>query len=169
MAQLDAGVGGLPAPLDGLGLRIAVPAPSRDLGGHPGLFGEAAVEALAGQDAQFTLGHVEPTAVGRGVVPLEAGRQPLGGLLVKGLVEGLGDVRVEVVADQDDRLGLGKVDLGQLPEHMGAVDGRAPGAHLDLRGVERTGLAGYLVATAYNLVRLAKLLDEPETATGPSG
>ncbi|MXZ24447.1 MAG: IS5 family transposase [Caldilineaceae bacterium SB0665_bin_21] len=36
------------------------------------------------------------------------------------------------------------------------------------RGVARTGLAGYLVATAYNLVRLAKLLDEPEAATGPS-
>jgi len=36
------------------------------------------------------------------------------------------------------------------------------------RGVERTGLAGYLVATAYNLVRLAKLLDEPEAAAGPS-
>ena len=35
------------------------------------------------------------------------------------------------------------------------------------RGLERTGLAGYLVATAYNLVRLAKLLDEPETAAGP--
>ena len=26
------------------------------------------------------------------------------------------------------------------------------------RGVDRTGLAGYLVATAYNLVRMAKLL-----------
>ena len=36
------------------------------------------------------------------------------------------------------------------------------------RGVDRTGLAGYLVATAYNLVRLAKLLDEPETAAVPS-
>ncbi len=37
------------------------------------------------------------------------------------------------------------------------------------RSVERTGLAGYLMATAYNLVRLAKLLVEPETAAGPSG
>ncbi|MXZ25002.1 MAG: transposase [Caldilineaceae bacterium SB0665_bin_21] len=37
------------------------------------------------------------------------------------------------------------------------------------RGVERTGLVGYLVATAYNLVRLTKLLDEPEAAAGPSG
>ena len=36
------------------------------------------------------------------------------------------------------------------------------------RGVERTDLAGYLVATVYNLVRLAKLLAEPETAAVPS-
>ena len=36
------------------------------------------------------------------------------------------------------------------------------------RGVARTDLAGYLVATAYNLVRLAKLLAEPETAAVPS-
>jgi len=35
------------------------------------------------------------------------------------------------------------------------------------RGVDRTGLAGYLVATAYNLVRIAKLLAQPgsEAAT----
>ena len=31
------------------------------------------------------------------------------------------------------------------------------------RGVERTGLAGYLVATAYNLVRMANLLSRQET------
>jgi len=36
------------------------------------------------------------------------------------------------------------------------------------RGVARTVLAGYLVATAYNLVPLARLLDELETAT-PGG
>ena len=30
------------------------------------------------------------------------------------------------------------------------------------RGVERTGLAGYLVATAYNLVRMANLLSREE-------
>lgn len=32
------------------------------------------------------------------------------------------------------------------------------------RGIERTGLAGYLVGTAYNLVRLAKLLAQPPTS-----
>ena len=31
------------------------------------------------------------------------------------------------------------------------------------RGVERTGLAGYLVAAAYNLVRMAKLLSSQTT------
>ena len=37
------------------------------------------------------------------------------------------------------------------------------------RGVARTGLAGYLVATAYNLVRMANLPPEPETAGVPPG
>lgn len=36
--------------------------------------------------------------------------------------------------------------------------------HTRYRGLDRTGLAGYLVATAYNLVRLVKLLAVPERA-----
>ena len=31
-------------------------------------------------------------------------------------------------------------------------------------GLDRTGLAGYLVATAYNLVRLARLVMQPDLA-----
>ena len=37
------------------------------------------------------------------------------------------------------------------------------------RGVDRTGLASYLVATAYNLVRMANLPPEPEAEPVPSG
>ena len=37
------------------------------------------------------------------------------------------------------------------------------------RGLARTGLAGYLVATAYNLVRLASLMPEPEAGPAPPG
>jgi len=37
------------------------------------------------------------------------------------------------------------------------------------RGVARTGLAGYLVATAYNLVRMANLPPEPEATAVPPG
>jgi IS5 family transposase len=32
------------------------------------------------------------------------------------------------------------------------------------RGLDRTGLAGYLVATAYNLVRLSRLAPRPAEA-----
>ena len=34
------------------------------------------------------------------------------------------------------------------------------------RGVERTGLAGYLVATAYNLVRMANLVSYERARAG---
>ena len=37
------------------------------------------------------------------------------------------------------------------------------------RGLERTGLAGYLVATAYNLVRMAKLLVAPRAKAASVG
>ena len=37
------------------------------------------------------------------------------------------------------------------------------------RGVARTGFAGYLVTTAYNLVRMAKLVPEPEAGPAPPG
>ena len=33
------------------------------------------------------------------------------------------------------------------------------------RGLDRTGLAGYLVATAYNLVRMSKLLGQAAAAS----
>ena len=41
--------------------------------------------------------------------------------------------------------------------------------HTRFRGVARTGLAGYLVATAYNLVRLVNLMPEPEAGPAPPG
>jgi IS5 family transposase len=37
------------------------------------------------------------------------------------------------------------------------------------RGLERTGLAGYLVATAYNLVSMAKLLVAPRAKAASVG
>lgn len=49
---------------------------------------------------------------------------------------------------------------------MKTVDGCR---HARYRGVNRTGQAGYLVATAYHLVRMAKFLAEPKAVTGPPG
>ena len=39
--------------------------------------------------------------------------------------------------------------------------------HARYRGVDRTSLVGYLVATAYHLVRMAKFLADSEAVTGP--
>ena len=53
-----------------------------------GLFvGDTAIEALGGQDAEFGLGQIEPTAMFGGVVPLEAFDQSAGFGGGKGLVE----------------------------------------------------------------------------------
>ena len=41
--------------------------------------------------------------------------------------------------------------------------------HTRYRGVDRTGLAGYLVATAYKWVRMANLRPEPDTSAVPPG
>ena len=53
-----------------------------------GLFvGDAAIETLGGEDTEFGLGEVEPTAVLRRVVPFEALDQPSGFGGREGLVE----------------------------------------------------------------------------------
>src|SRR5271165_6802274 len=49
----------------------------------------------------------------------------------KGLVERRRLVGVEIVLDEDDLLGIGEVDVGDLLQDMGVVDGGAPLADLD--------------------------------------
>ena len=57
-------------------------------------------------------------------------RPDLGG--GKGLVERCGGVRVEIILDEDDRLGFGEVDVGQVLQDVGVVDGGAPVGDLDV-------------------------------------
>src|SRR6266853_6693616 len=57
----------------GLGVvLVAMDVPSRDLVGEERFVGHPAVEALRGKNPQFGLGQVEPAAVLRRVMPLEA-------------------------------------------------------------------------------------------------
>ena len=57
------------------------------------------------------------------VVPLEALDQPAGLGRGKGLVQRSLGVGVQIVLDEDDLPGGGKVRVGQVPENMGIVDG----------------------------------------------
>jgi hypothetical protein len=86
--------------------------PGGDLVDEDRLVGDASIEALRGEDAEFGFGQVEPGAMFGRVAPLEALDQPprLGG--GKGLVKRRGGVCVEIILDEDDRLGFGEVDIG---------------------------------------------------------
>jgi hypothetical protein len=76
--EFDASVGSCEVPI-GFGMvRIAIVLPGGDFIGDGLFVGNAAVEALGRQDAEFGLRQIEPTAVLWCVVPLEALDQPPG-------------------------------------------------------------------------------------------
>ena len=87
--------------------------------------GDAPVETLRGEDAEFGFGQVQPGAVFRRVMPFEAFDQTPGLGGGKGFVERRGGVGVKVVLDEDDRLGLREVDIGQVSQNVGVIDGGA--------------------------------------------
>ena len=59
----------------------------------------------------------------RCVVEFESFSEPSGFDGREGLVERSFSVGVEIVLHQDDCLGLGEMDIGQLLEHAGITDG----------------------------------------------
>ena len=72
MLEFDAGIGGCEVPV-GLGVvGIAVVLPCGDFLDEGLFVGNATVEALGRQDAEFGLGQIEPAAVLWSVVPFEA-------------------------------------------------------------------------------------------------
>ena len=62
MAELDAGVIGSETPVDGADGGVALGDPGRDLALKGVSVRQPSVEALAGEDVQLDLGHVEPSA-----------------------------------------------------------------------------------------------------------
>ena len=69
--ELGAGVVDGELPADGGSLLVARGLPGGDLGGERVAVADAAVEALAGEQRELELGHVQPAAVDRGVVEVE--------------------------------------------------------------------------------------------------
>jgi len=92
---------------------VTMALPCRDGCGGLGQAVHAPVQALANQNVQFDFGHVEPTAVLRGVDELEAVPKMLGLGRRKRFIERTGTVRVQVVHDQRNLSGVG-VLFGQV-------------------------------------------------------
>src|SRR5271156_3372881 len=69
--EFDAGVVGRELPIGFGVMLVSMGLPSGDLSFEGWLVGNAAIQALAGQDGEFGFGHVEPASVFGRVMPLE--------------------------------------------------------------------------------------------------
>src|SRR3977135_1133712 len=112
MLKFDTGVrcGELPV---GLGVvDVSIVLPSRDLVDEGLFVRDSAIEALGRKDAEFGLGHIEPTAVLWSVMPFKPFCQPpcFGG--GEGFVKRSLGVGVGIVLHQNDFLGVEEVDIG---------------------------------------------------------
>ena len=128
MFEAHAGIGGAELPVDALLGGVAGLRPRGDLRVNLFLRGPARGQGLARQDAQFRFGPVEPAAVPGRKHQQDAPDQALGLGGRKGPEKRTVSVGVQVVADQDQALGLAVarvVDQGL--DLVRPVHGRAPG------------------------------------------
>jgi hypothetical protein len=91
-------------PFDGAALLVAVCLPSVDFALQDVYAGDSAIQALAAEDADFDLCHVQPAGVLGGVVKAHAAQQFAGRLAAQHIVEALPKVRVQVVRAGSARL-----------------------------------------------------------------
>ena len=88
---------------------VSMGLPSGDLSFEGWLVGNAAIQALAGQDGEFGFGHVEPASVFGRVMPLETLGEAASFLGGESRVERGRRMRVQVVLNQYDLFGVGTV------------------------------------------------------------
>ena len=110
---------------------VAVVLPCGDFVGEDVLVGDAAMETLRRQNGEFGFSHVEPTAVLGRVMPFEAFDEPARLGRWKGLIERGWLVGVEIILQQHDFRRVRKMRVGQIPEHVGIIDGGVAVGDLD--------------------------------------
>ena len=82
---------------------------------------EVIADALAAQDAQFDLRHIQPTAVLGCVVNIQFLGQPFYFVRFKGLIHTGDVVCVELIHHQYDLLRIGVQVIAQFTNHLGEV------------------------------------------------
>ena len=110
----------------GLGVKgVAALFPGGDFVDQGLLVGDAAIKALRREDGEFGFGHVEPTSVLGRVMPFEPFNEAARFCGGEGFVERCGRVRAEIVLNENDFVGVGKMRVGHILERMGVIDGGA--------------------------------------------
>jgi hypothetical protein len=137
-------------------LLVASRLPSSDFIGQGLFVGNAPIETLSREDAEFGFGHIQPTAVFGCIVPFEPLDQPSGFLGRKGFVERSGLVGVEIVLHEHDLLGFWEAAVRYILEDFGIVDGgmlvRDFDVPLTLQGREHHEQIGRAVACIFVIV-----------------
>src|SRR5215210_992197 len=132
LTQLRAGALGREAPIHARPQPVALPGPRLYLPPQRLDVRQAPPQALAHQNRELDLHHVQPRAVNRRVDELHLPGQPAGLLGGEGRVEGGGRVGGEVVAYQPDLLGVRVGLLRQAAHRLGELPTAPPLAHLRL-------------------------------------
>jgi hypothetical protein len=105
--------------------------PRGHLGGQGGGFGGTAGQALALQNADFDLGHVQPAGMCGCVVELDSAQQYRRRLEPQHFLKTLAHMRVEVIQDQVHLANLGIAAAQQAADESDKIDLGAPGGDLD--------------------------------------
>ena len=119
--QLASGVVDRELPMDGGTLLVAGGFPGSDLGHQGVAVPDAAAQALAGQQRELQLGHIEPTAVDRGVVKLQLSQDASGLVGCERLVEGRRGMGVQVIKDDPDGGRVREVAVDEVAHLLGEV------------------------------------------------
>ena len=122
MAHFGAGLFGCEHPFDASPGRIALLLPGGGLGGQLFDTVDAAIKALGRQHADLDLHHVQPTGMLGDIVEFQSAQHPSGLLSRERLVERAGRVDRQIVENDTDTLGLGKVNVSKFAHAGGEID-----------------------------------------------
>ena len=128
-------------PLDTSPLVVSASLPGIDLAGEGVTVGQAPIQALAVEDADFNFRHVQPTGMLRGVMKFQPGQKSRRGFQPHDRLEGSAKMGVQVIHDQMD-FARGRVHLLRQILHKGhEIRFGAPPGDLDF---PMTGLGFHL-------------------------
>ena len=90
---------------------------------------DASPQALAGKKAEFAFGDGEPGPMFWGGMPFEPFGDTTGLSGRESLVQGCRAMGVQIVLNQNDFFGVGKMRVGQIAQDMGILDRGTPRAN----------------------------------------
>ena len=118
MPQLSIRVLPSEVPLDGPLFGISRLLPGINFGLQKFATGNASIQALAGEDANFDLGHIQPARMLGCVMELHAAQEFLGSARLQHIIEALSEVGIQIVQHQVNSTRLG-IDASEKPVDEG--------------------------------------------------